>query len=409
MVMPQSKIMTDGWPLIAALSVAQLVSWGTIYYGFSLFVVPMAAELGWSRTSINGALSLGLLVSGLGAYPVGAWIDRHGGRAVMSLGSALGALLLAAWAETTSLVGFYLVWIGLGLALAFTLYDPVFAVVTRRFPSTYRTRITALTLVGGFASTVFMPLTLILIEAFGWRHALLALALCNLAVALPVHALMLRDGTGAERDGAPAGAAAGDKTAFRRALRNPVFWGLALCFVAYYTAFSAMTFHFIPLLTDRGVPSSVILGAIAAIGPAQVAGRIVLFAFRGAFSSAVAGRLAVMAMPLGLLLLIAFPASTMALFAFALLQGAGNGILTIVRGTAVPDLMGREGYGAINGALALPANIARALAPFGAAVIWGIAGNYDAVLWAIFASAALGGLGFWYAASRGTPAGATTA
>jgi MFS family permease len=410
MMMPHAKIMTDGWPLIAALSVAQLVSWGTIYYGFSLFVVPMATELGWSRTSINGALSLGLLVSGIGAYPVGAWIDRHGGRAVMSLGSALGAVLLAAWAQTTSLIGFYLVWIGLGLALAFTLYDPVFAVVTRRFPQSYRTRITALTLVGGFASTVFMPLTLILIEAFGWRHALLVLALCNLAVALPVHALVLRDGGSADRDDSPAGGttAAGDKAAFRRALRNPVFWGLAICFVAYYTAFSAMTFHFIPLLTDRGVAAPVILGAIAAIGPAQVAGRVVLFALGGAFSSAVAGRLAVSAMPVAVLLLIAFPTSTIALFAFALLQGAGNGVLTIVRGTAVPDLMGREGYGAINGALALPANIARALAPFGAAVIWGLAGNYDAVLWAIFASAALGGLGFWYAAARGRPVGATT-
>src|SRR6202012_5639418 len=158
--------------------------------------------------------------------------------------------------------------------------------------------------------------------------------------------------------------------AFRRALRHPVFWGLAVCFVAYYTAFSAMTFHFIPLLTDRGVASPVILGAIAAIGPAQVAGRLVLFAFRGGFSSAVAGRIAVVAMPVAVLLLIAFPASASGLFAYAVLQGGGTGILPLVRGTAVPDLMGREGYGAINGALALPANIARAVAPFGAAVIW---------------------------------------
>jgi MFS family permease len=406
-----AALMADGWPLIAALAVAQLVSWGTLYYGFSLFVVPMAAELGWSRISINGALSLGLLVSGLAAYPVGAWIDRHGGRAVMSLGSALGAVLLASWSRTSSIPGFYVIWLGLGLALAFTLYDPVFVVVTRRFPGSYRTRITALTLVGGFASTIFMPLTLILIDDFGWRAALVALALFNLVIALPIHALLLRDRNDTDVNAASAGVATArsDKAAFRRALRHPVFWGLALCFVAYYTAFSAMTFHFIPLLTDRGVPSSVILGAIAAIGPAQVAGRIVLFAFRGAFSSAVAGRLAVLAMPAGVLLLIAFPSSTTALFAFAVLQGGGNGILTIVRGTALPDLMGREGYGAINGALALPANIARAVAPFGAALIWNIAGTYDAVLWSIFASAALGGLGFWYAAARADPACAATA
>jgi MFS family permease len=396
-------ILGDGWPLIGALAVAQLVSWGTIYYGFSLFVVPMAGELGWSRTAINGALSLGLLVSGVAAYPVGAWIDRHGGRWVMSLGSALGAVLLASWAETTDLVAFYLVWIGLGLALAFTLYDPVFAVVTRRFPESYRTRITALTLIGGFASTVFMPLTLVVIDAVGWRQALLVLAAFNVVVALPIHALLLHDETVPGKASASEAKAAAeiDKAAFRRALRHPVFWGLAICFVAYYTAFSAMTFHFIPLLTDRGVASPVILGAIAAIGPAQVAGRLVLFAFRGGFSSAVAGRIAVLAMPVAVLLLIAFPESTAALFAYAVLQGGGNGILTIVRGTAVPDLMGREGYGAINGALAFPANIARAVAPFGAAVIWGLAGGYGAVLWSIFASAALGALGFWYAAARG--------
>jgi MFS family permease len=407
--MRRSPALSEGWPLVGALAVAQLVSWGTLYYGFSLFVVPMASELGWGRTAINGALSLGLLVSGIAAYPVGAWIDRHGGRLVMSLGSALGALLLAVWADISNLATFYLVWIGLGLALAGTLYDPVFAVVTRRFPESYRTRITALTLVGGFASTVFMPLTLVIIDSLGWRSALLVLAAVNIVLALPVHALLLRDEAAPGRTGIGAAKAAAeiDKAAFRRALRHPVFWGLAICFVAYYTAFSAMTFHFIPLMTDRGVASPVILGAIAAIGPAQVAGRLVLFAFRGGFSSAVAGRVAVVAMPAALLLLIAFPASTPALFAFAVLQGGGNGILTIVRGTAVPDLMGREGYGAINGALALPANIARAVAPFGAAVIWGVAGGYGPVLWAIFASAAVGAAGFWYAAAHGSVAHAT--
>ena len=126
--------MTQGWPLVWALALAQLVSWGSIYYGFSLFVVPMEAELGWSRAAINGALSLGLLVSGACAYPVGAWIDRHGGRAVMGAGSALGAALLAAWSRIDSLAMLYVVWLGLGAALACTLYEPVFAVLTRRFP-----------------------------------------------------------------------------------------------------------------------------------------------------------------------------------------------------------------------------------------------------------------------------------
>jgi len=392
----------NGWPLIGALAFAQLVSWGAIYYGFSLFIVPMEAELHWGRTAINGALSLGLLVSGIAAYPVGSWIDRRGGRIIMSLGSALGTVLLAAWCFLEDIVVLYAIWIGLGVVMAATLYDPVFVVLTRSFPRDYRRRITVLTLVGGFASTVFIPLTQVFIQWLGWRHALLALALCNLLIPFPVHALWLRD-----RERPDAGEAAAPKdsgkhenASLQRALQHPVFWCLALCFTAYYATFSAMTFHIVPLLTERGASSAVIVGAYATIGPAQVLGRIVLLTFPGGFSTAVAGRLALLALPSSMLCLIFFPSSTVALFVFAALYGAGNGVLTIVRGTAVPDLMWREGYGAINGALALPANIAKAAAPFGAALIWSISGGYDAVLWSIFAGAVLAALAWWYAALK---------
>ena len=397
--------MSRGWPLVWALSAAQLVSWGTIYYSFSLFVVPMESELGWSRAALNGALSLGLLVSGLVAYTVGARIDRHGGRAVMAIGSLSGAALLLVWSRIDNLAVFYAVWLGLGFSLAATLYEPVFAVITRAFPQDYRTRITALTLVGGLASTVFIPLTQLFIAELGWRGALVALALCNLVIALPVHALLLRDG---ERDGGmgitgSAEARAIGDAAMRRALRHPVFWALAICFTAYYATFSAMTFHIIPLLTERGVPTTIIVAAIATIGPAQVAGRIVLLALGRRCSTALAGRLAFLGLPCSVLLLLALPASLAGLFAFACVYGGANGVITIIRGTAVPDLLWREGYGAINGALTLPANVARAAAPFGAALIWSASGDYDAVLWAILLGGIIAGLGFWLAATRAAP------
>src|SRR5512133_1916255 len=139
---------------------------------------------------------------------------------------------------------------------------------------------------------------------------------------------------------------------------------------------------------------SLIVGAIAGVGPAQVAGRIVLFALHGRLTTAAAGTIAMIAFPLSILIVILYPASEAALFGFALLYGGANGIITIVRGTAVPELMWREGYGAINGALTLPGNIAKALAPFGAAALWSVAGGYDAVLWAIFGSAAMAALIF---------------
>jgi len=319
---------SGGWPLVWALSLAQLVAWGSIYYGFSLFVVPMEAELGWSRISLNGALSLGLLMSGLFAYPVGSWIDRHGGRALMTIGSLLGAGLLVLWSQVESPTVFYAIWIGLGLSMAATLYEPVFAVLTRSFSQTYRTKITALTLVGGFASTVFIPLTQLFIDRLGWRHALIALALCNAAICMPIHACLLRDRHDAHGNpaaGGPAREIAAD--ALRRALRHPAFWGLAVCFTAYYSTFSALTFHIIPLLTERGFANATIIAAIAAIGPAQVAGRVVLLVLGRRVTTRPVGRIVVLAFPVSVLLLIVFPASIPALFAFAVVYGGANGIM----------------------------------------------------------------------------------
>lgn len=392
----------NGWAFLWGLATAQVVSWGSIYYSFSLFVVPMEAELGWTRTEINGALSSGLLISGFAAYPVGAWIDRHGGRALMTLGSALATVLLAAWSAIESLALLYVIWIGLGLALAATLYEPVFAVLTRTFPETYRARITALTLIGGFASTVFIPLTQLFISEFGWRNALLALAVCNAAICVPLHAFLLRAEPGhtTRAAGSDGDSARAEENILRRALRHPAFWGLAVCFTAYYAAFSALTFHIIPLLAERAVPIATIVAAVAVVGPAQVAGRLVLFAARGRLSSSFAGRLATLMFPLSVAFLIAFPSSLAALFVFAACYGAANGIMTIVRGTAVPDLMWREGYGAINGALTLPSNVARAIAPFVAALIWKAGSNYDAVLWSILAAGFAAALAFWYASVR---------
>jgi predicted MFS family arabinose efflux permease len=220
-----------------------------------------------------------------------------------------------------------------------------------------------------------------------------------------VHALLLservrEDEAPGDAGDAEAARAAGD-AAMRRALRHPVFWALALAFTAYYANFSALTFHIIPLLTERTMPMSVIIGAIAVIGPAQVLGRIVLLVLGGRSSAARAGRVAFSAFPCSALLLIAWPHSVLALFAFAAIYGAANGVITIVRGTAVPELLGREGYGAINGALTLPANAARAAAPFGAALLWGLAGDYGAVLWVVALGGAIGGAAFWYAAARG--------
>ncbi len=384
----------DGWPLVAALSVAQLVSWGTIFYGFPLFIASMETELGWSRSLLNGALSLGLLTAGFAAYPVGRIIDAYGGRLVMSVGSALAVLLFVAWAFMRDPVLFYAIWFGLGVAQACTLYTPVFAVLTRLFPDSAKVRITMLTLTGGFASTVFTPLIAWWIESLGWQTALLLMAACNLVFCLPVHALLLRDRATPQANETPA--QPNDKTPMQRALRNPVFWGLAVCFTFYLLAHAMLIFHFLPMLAEYGVALAVAVAIITVIGPAQVGGRILLL-FGRKIETVTTGYLVMTLFLLAMLLLAVFPSVVPVLFVMAAIYGAANGMMTILRGTSVPELLGREGFGAISGALTLPASIAAAIAPSLAALIWEVTNGYAAVIFTMLLAMAISAAGFVFA------------
>ncbi|WP_321945542.1 MFS transporter [Paraburkholderia sp. J10-1] len=366
-----------------ALAVAQLVSWGTIYYAFSLFVVPMESALGWSRTATNAALSTGLLVSGFAAYPVGTLIDRGYGRRVMAGGTLLASAMLVLWAQARSLPALFAVWCGLGVAIAATLYDPVFAVVTRDFPRSYARKITLITLVAGFASTVFIPLTQGLIVAFGWRGALLALALVNLLVCLPVHVFAIHRGEPDADTATQQRAREVSRTSTRNALRSPVFWALAVCFTAYYSTFVALTFHLIPLMHERDVAGATVIVTMAAIGPAQVLARVLWFAVG---RRAPPGRVAVVvttAFPCSVVILMGAGKSAAWLMLFAIVYGGANGMMTILRGMLVQTLLGTEGYGAVSGLLSMPANIAKGIAPIAGAAIWAIRGSYVPVEWAV--------------------------
>ncbi|MCW5751030.1 MAG: MFS transporter [Alphaproteobacteria bacterium] len=395
------------WTMVWALAFGQLVSWGSLYYAFAVLVLPMEQELGWSKSELNGALSLGLLAAGLAALPVGAWIDRHGGRAVMTAGSLAAALLLLAWSQVVSIELFYLLYILMGVAMASVLYEPAFAVVTQHFGKDYRRAITALTLVGGFAGTVFVPLCQLIVELQGWREALLVLAACNLLYCAAVHFFLLPPGLPrAAQDVPPAASpeagAARARGPLRRALATRAFWGLAVCFVAYNITFTTVTFHFFPLLAERAVDTATIVATFTIFGPMQVVGRIAIFALGRHMTARRAGAFVVLGLPASILILTLAPPHFAWLATFACIYGSANGIMTIVRGTVVPELIGSEGYGTINGALTMPALLAKSLAPLAAALIWQIAGGYDAVLWTIFAVSTLSALAFWFAASGRT-------
>jgi MFS family permease len=367
----------DPWGAVLALGITQITAWGSIYYSFALLMEPLQAALGASKSAVVGAFSVSLLASGLLSPLVGRYIDRHGGRRIMAAGSVLGGLALCALAYVTTLTQLYLVWAALGVAMAATLYDPAFAVLTRAFRSNYRRAITALTLFGGFASTIFWPITALLISKFGWRDAMQILGILQFVVCVPLHFLALPRGSVARIDTEVEGH---KSTSLRDVLRDRVFYLLCLAFTANALVFSAMSVHMLAMLEVKGLSTvqAALIGAM--VGPMQVLGRIVEIAFERRVSPSKVGLVAMGMLPLSLVIFLIGDGS-LAIFAlFALMYGAGNGVMTIVRGTIPVELYGRAHYGSVNGAMAAPVLISKALGPVAAAFAWGLFGGYNGVV-----------------------------
>jgi predicted MFS family arabinose efflux permease len=192
------------------------------------------------------------------------------------------------------------------------------------------------------------------------------------------------------------------KPEVRWALRQRAFWGLLIAFTVYYATFSGLSFHLYSLLLERGFGTATVVAVLVLLGPSQVAGRIAVWGIAERASVRTIGRVVVLAFPIALLLLL-LPATFASLAAFAILYGAANGILTIVRGIAVPEMLTREAYGALNSVLAVPTAIAKAIAPLGIAMLWAAAGSYDVVLVGVLASSTLVVAGFWFAAAQTDP------
>jgi MFS family permease len=350
--------------LVLWLSLAQLITWGSVFYTFALLLEPVERELGLSRAQSSLAFSLALLAEGVCAYPVGRWIDRGHERAVMTAGSLAVAAGLAWHSQVRSVEGFYAVWLLLGAALAATLYTPVFAVVTRRYPNDFRRAIITMTFLGGLASSVFIPLSAWLIHAYGWRTALLVLAAMHLLVCVPLHAIWLR--------GAPAKVAVSAVSAHSPAtlLRSAPFLLIAVFVVGMMAITAAIPPHLISLLRESGLREAWVIAIPATIGVMQVLGRLLLYFFEHRFDLHVANRVIPVLIPLALAALIAGAASPVAGLLFVLLYGLGNGMLTIVKGTAVAQYVNREHVASLNGALGLPQALARAIAPLLLGVLW---------------------------------------
>jgi MFS family permease len=366
------------WIFVISLSVAQLVSWGSIFYGFALFMDPMMADLGWTKAETTAAFSIGLVASGLGAVPVGRLIDIGHGRAVMTGGSLCAAALFVLWSRVDQYAIFVLIWIGLGLTMSAVLYEPGFAVLQRRLGLLARRGITAMTLLGGLASTVFIPLTHVLIGQLGWRHALVALGVLNLLFGAAIHMLAIPRLKPRIRAGEPIRAPT--QSSAHRVLRHAAFWGFVATVVIQGVLSTGLPVHLIPLLVERGFSLDAAVAAFAIIGPAQVVARFTVGLAEGVLGMRALG---VVIMTLGVAaqaLLTFVPPGSWSIAAFAILYGAANGMMTILRAVLPAELFGREDYGTILGMIAAPANLTRACGPFVFGALWAWWGSYDGVL-----------------------------
>jgi hypothetical protein len=404
-----------GWVLVITLGLTETVSWGVLYYAFAVFVLPMEAELGWSRAAISGAFSLAVLVSGLAAVPVGRWLDRNGPRALMTAGAAAGTLLVLAWSAVRDLPVFYLIWGAIGLTMAAVLYDPAFAVVTVWFRRRRARALTAVTLMAGLASTIFLPLSGWLLERQGWRLALVSLAaILGAATVLP-HALLLRRrpadlGLAPDGDPLPPPDAAGPAAppaarsgiATSAVLRLTGFGWLATAFSLYSLAASGVAVHLVPSLAERGWDLRTAAGLAGAIGAMQLVGRLLFAPLEGRAtrSGRAAGRLSrasgepaaagwltaaiLLVQPVALAVYLLFP-GVAGVAVFVVLYGAGRGAATLARATSVAGRYGTTHYASISGVLTLCVTVAQAAGPLATGAGYDRFGAYEPVFWALAA------------------------
>jgi MFS family permease len=374
---------------IVQLGIAQTLAWASSYYLPAILAVPMARDLGVSTPTVFAAFSAALVVSALLGPAAGKAIDRHGGRPVLAANSLVFAAGLVVLAMAQGPVGLFAGWVILGVAMAAGLYEAAFAALVHLYGKDARGAITGITLFAGFASTVGWPLSTWLELEWGWRTACLAWAALHLLVGLPLNWRLPASpapgiSTGAHSAASPPDALAASApststssltSSASSSTRTAVL--LALVFAVTWFISTAMAAHLPRLLQAHGVPLATALVFAGLVGPAQVAGRLLEYGLLRNIHPLVSARVAGSLHTLGAMAFLFFGVPAGAVF--TLLHGAGNGVLTIAKGTLPLVLFGVLDYGARQGLLMVPARFAQATAPwlfglaidrFGSGALW---------------------------------------
>ncbi|UQU61287.1 MFS transporter [Couchioplanes caeruleus] len=354
---------------VAALAVTQTIGYGTLYYSFAVLLRPVAADLHAGTGAVTGAFTLSVVTGAVLAIPVGRLLDRHGGRALMTAGSLVGALALVAYSGVDRLWQLYAVQAGIGAASAAGLYEAAFAVVLTWYTAERRAgALLTITVVAGFASTIFLPLTGRLVDAYGWRTAVLVLAAIQ-ALTVPLHAVFVR------RPGRPVGARTRGPVVWT-ALADRGFWLLALAFAAHTAAVSTLTVHLVSALVSWGHPPAWAAAVAGLLGVLSVAGRLVTTGLQRRFrtTSVTAAVFAVQAVAALAMPVVA--AGTAGAVGTVTGVGIGFGVATIARPVLLAERYGTGRYATLAGILVVPMTLAKAVAPLAAAALPG----YTAVL-----------------------------
>jgi MFS family permease len=382
-----------GWILAITFGFTETVSWGVLYYTFSVLIAPTSTELGWSRAEISGALSVMLVVSGLAGLGVGRWLDEHGPRLLMTAGSIAAVPLVIAWSQIHDLLSFYLIWIGIGVVFAATNYGPAFATMIVWFRRDRARALTLVTLLAGFASTIFVPLAAWLVSVQGWRAALVTLAVILAGLTIAPHALLLRrrpadlglgvDGDPLEPDDGASVAPPELSASFREALRHPTFKWLALAF-ALYALGVGVPVHLVAYLGDHGYSLGFAAAAAGGIGAAQVLGRLLFAPLERRLEPRTISVLIYAGQPLALLILL-FAQSEIGIITFVVLFGAARGAETLVRSTIVAGLYGPRRIASIAAVLTLATTLTQAISPVSLGAVYDGLGSYVPGFWALIA------------------------
>jgi predicted MFS family arabinose efflux permease len=364
---------------VAILGITQTLAWASSYYLPAILALPIAADTGTDSLQVFAGFSVALVLSAVVGPKVGRTIDAIGGREVLAISNVAFALGLSVLAMATSAVGVWCGWIIMGFGMGLGLYDAGFATLGRIYGDKARSAITGITLIAGFASTVGWPLTAWGESTIGWRATCLVWAAVHIFIALPMNRFLLPKPTITPEEKEAA------QTARIPIDRNMLLLGFA--FAAAWMVTSAMAVHLPRILQATGASATEAIAAGMLVGPAQVGARILEASWLARYHPMVSLRIACISHPIGAALLAAvggaFPA------VFVILHGAGNGILTIARGTVPLAIFGAQNYGLRLGLLGAPARLTQAGAPLlfawlidllGAGVLWVTAGLLLAAL-----------------------------